>query len=433
MRGCKYSLPMTALAVNDAPSAALPMRYLGMVPVWGLFAAFLILHDGSTLFVSRWALNTVALTHMITLGILGNAMLGSLLQFLPVAAGVRLAPANTVSLQLPIIFNLALIGLLAGLLVWPWLMPWAGLLLVFSIAFHAVGCLLAMRFDGKKTLLRLGIALMLVCLLLTAVLGFLLTLGFVGFVTVPMPLLTDIHAAIGLLGGVVLLCGCVGSVIMPMLQGTSALPDKLLRYWIIVLIGLLVSGIVLRSANIIDGDGFAKLLVLPVAAFAIAIIFFQWRAPHRRNRTLIGFWCLGAMSLLMAALISMSLSTPGKTLLAGVLAIGIGLPSLVIGMLLEIAPFIAWLKLQRHRRQGSRLQSVDGLLPEVRKQRILIFYSLSALALPTAVIWPNTISVRLAGLLLASAHGLVMFEILSLQFRTRKLAHTRIDSQGVRT
>lgn len=433
MPGCRYFLSMTALAVEHAPSAELPMRYLAMVPVWGLFAAFLILHDGPTLFASRWALNTVALTHMITLGILGNAMLGSLLQFLPVAAGVRLAPANVVSLQLPIIFNLALVGLLTGLLVWPWLMPWAGLLLVFSIAFHATGCLLAIRFDGRKPLLRIGIALMLVCLLLTAVLGLLLTLGFVGFVVIPMPLLTDIHAAIGLLGGVVLLCGCVGSVIMPMLQGSTAVPDKLLRYWIVVLIGLLVSGIVLRSVNIIDGDGFVKLLVLPVAAFAIAIIFFQWRAPHRRNRTLIGFWCLGAMSLLMAALISMSLSTPGKTLLAGVLAIGIGLPSLVIGMLLEIAPFIAWLKLQRHRHQGSRLQSVDGLFPEVRKQRIFILFVLSALALPMAVIWPNAISVRLAGLLLALAHGLVMFEMLSLQFRTRQLVGARIDTQGVRT
>lgn len=433
MPGCKYFLPMTALAVSHAPSAELPMRYLCMVPVWGLFAAFLILHDGSTLFVSRWALNTVALTHMITLGILGNAMLGSLLQFLPVAAGVRLAQANAVGLQLPIIFNLALVGLLAGLLVWPWLMPWAGLLLVLAIAFHAIGCLLAMRFDGNKTVLRLGISLMLVCLLLTAVLGLLLTLGFVGFVVIPMPLLTDIHAAIGLLGGVVLLCGCVGSVIMPMLQGTSALPHKLLRNWIIALIGLLVSGIVLRSANIIDSDWLAKLLVLPVATFAIAIIFFQWRAPHRRNRTLMGFWCLGSMSLLMAIMVILWLSSPYKTLLAGVLAIGIGLPSLVLGMLLEIAPFIAWLKLQRQRHQGSRLQSVDGLFPEVRKQRIFIFYILSALALPTAVIWPNAISIRLAGLLLGLAHGLVIFEILSLQFRTRQFAGARIDSQGVRT
>ena len=433
MPGYKYFLPMTALAVDHAPSAELPMRYLGMVPVWGLFAAFLILHDGSTLFVSRWALNTVALTHMITLGILANAVLGSLLQFMPVAAGVRLAPENAVSLQLPIIFNLALVGLMAGLLYWPWLMPWSGLLLAFSIAFHSMGCLIAMRFDGKQTWLRLGIALVLVCLLLTALLGSFLTLGLAGIIAIPMQQLIDAHAAIGLLGGVVLLCGCVGSVIMPMLQGTSALPHKLLRYWIIALIFMLVAGVVLRCANIIDGDMLAKLLVLPVAAFAIAIIFFQWRAPHRRNRTLIGFWCLGAMSLLMAVLIILWLSSPYKTLLAGFLAIGIGLPSLVLGMLLEIAPFIAWLKLQRHRRQGSRLQSVDGLLPEVRKQRIFIFFVLSAVALPTAVIWPNAISVRFAGLLLALAHGLVMFEILSLQFRTRQIAGARIDTQGARS
>lgn len=430
---CKYFLPMTALAVNHAPSATLPMRYLGMVPVWGLFAAALIMHEGTALFITRWSLNTVALIHMITLGILGNAMLGSLLQFLPVAAGVRLAPASAISNKLPIIFNFALTGLLAGFLLWPTLIPWSAMLLTVSIILHSLGCLVSIRFDGKQTWLRIGIFAVLVCLLLTSLLGLTLSFGLVGIIIIPMQAMTDVHAAIGLLGGVVLLCGCVGSVIMPMLQGTSALPGNLFRYWSTGLICLLIVGVILRFGNHIDGEFLAMLLMLPLVAFAVAIVLFQWRAPHRRNRTLTRFWSLGSLSLLTTVAVLFFVSAPYKLMLAGVLAIGIGLPSLVLGMLLEIAPFIAWLKLQRLRHKGSRLLSIDGLFPELRKQRIFILFVLSAVSFPTAVIWPNTISTHLAGLLLASAYGLTLLEILLLQYRTHRFACTRMNSQSVST
>ena len=433
MPGCKYFPLMTALAVNHAPSATLPMRYLGMVPVWGLFASALIIHDGSALFITRWSLNTVALTHMITLGILGNAMLGSLLQFLPVVAGVQLAPANALSIKLPIIFNFALAGLLAGFLQWPTLIPWSAMFLTVSIILHSLGCLLSIRFDGKQTWLRIGIFAVLTCLSLTALLGTILAFGLIGITVISMQAMTDVHAAIGLLGGVVLLCGSVGSVIMPMLQGTLALPNNLLRYWITGLICLLVIGVILRFGNHIDGEFLAKFLMLPLVAFATAIIIFQWQAQHRRNKTLTDFWCLGSLSLILTAVVIIFVSAPYKSMLAGILAIGIGLPALVLGMLLEIAPFIAWLKLLRLRQKGSRLQSVDGLFPELRKQRIFILFLLSAITLSTVAVCPNKISILIVGLFLASAYGLTIFEILSLQFRACRFAGARVNSDNVTT
>ena len=422
---------MTALAVNLAPSAALPMRYLSMVPVWGLVAAIMILHEGQTLFVSRWALNTIALTHAFTLGVLGNAMLGSLLQFLPVAAGVRLRPPSRLGLSLPFVFNLGLLGLVFGLLQWPALIPWAGLTLTLSFAIPLLDALRAIRFDGHQTGLRISLSLVMLCLLVTVLLGFTLTLGLSGHITIPMLPLTDNHAAIGLLGGVILLCGSVGSVILPMLQGTAALPKYPLHIWLITLVGLLALGVGLRLTNIIDGDELSKLLMLPVAAFAMTVLFLQWRAPHRRNRTLVGFWCLASLCLLAAVGVVLVAPIAHRTVLAGVLGIGIALPALIIGMLLEIAPFIAWLKLLRQRSKGRRTCSVDELLPEARKQRLLAFYALAALAVPVAAYWPNTSSTRVAGLLLAIAHGLVLFELFALSQRTRRFVGVASEPNGV--
>ena len=409
------------------------MRYLIMVPVWGLLAALIILYEGESLWVSRWGSNTIALTHAFTLGVLGNAMLGSLLQFLPVAAGVQLRPAGRLGLTLPIIFNLGLAALVLGLLQWPALILWAALTLTLSFAIPLLSALKAIRFDGHQTGLRISLTLVMLCLLVTVLLGFTLTLGLSGHIAIPMLPLTDAHAAIGLLGGVILLCGSVGSVILPMFQGTSSLPKAMLNAWLMALLSLLALGVSLRLIEIIDSEVLARILMLPVAAFALAVLVLQWRAPHQRNPCLVGFWCLGSSSLLVAIMVLMVSPAAQGALLAGVLVIGIGLPSLVLGMLLEIAPFIAWLKLQRLRTRGRRIQSVDTLLPEARKQRVLAFHGLAALALPLPVIWPNATTTCLAGLLLASAHGLVLFELLALRHRTLRFAGTALHSEGVPT
>ena len=88
---------MTGLALTRAPPAPRPLRFLLSAPLWGVFAGLLLAASPEALAGGRWAPPAVALVHVFTLGVLGNAMLGSLLQFLPVAAstpvpGVRLQP-----------------------------------------------------------------------------------------------------------------------------------------------------------------------------------------------------------------------------------------------------------------------------------------------------------------------------------------------------
>lgn len=54
-----------------------------------MVAGALLLDEGALALQTHWAPATLALVHAFTLGMLGNAMFGSLLQFLPAAAGVR--------------------------------------------------------------------------------------------------------------------------------------------------------------------------------------------------------------------------------------------------------------------------------------------------------------------------------------------------------
>ncbi|MFA6985880.1 MAG: hypothetical protein WC213_06705 [Arenimonas sp.] len=414
---------MASLALERAPAAALPLCFLRLAPAWGLLAALLLWRYGATVFASRWALPTVALVHVFTLGVLGNAILGSLLQFLPVVADVQPRMARRLGALVPVSYNLGLAGMVCGLLRWPaWLAP-SGLLLASTLAFYSVSALAGLRFDGRQTVLRAGLALALLALLIAAVLGLVLAAALSGLISVPMAALADSHAAIGLLGGGLVLAGSVGSVVLPMFQGTAALPKHWLALWLAGLLCALVAGVALRLANVLDS--MALLLAAPVAAFALAVLVLQARAPHRRNGTLVGFWRLGALALLAATMFSLFAARwpeSRSAMVAGVLGIAVALPALVLGMLLEIAAFLGWLGLQGSRVRGHRLPSADALFPESRKARVLVLHVASAFALPVAAAWPGKLSVSLAALVLAAAYALTAFELLVLWQRTRRAA-----------
>ena len=418
-------MPMASLALERAPAAFLPLAHLRLAPAWGVLAALLLWHQGPTALASRWSLATVALVHMFTLGVLGNAILGSLLQFLPVVAGVQQRLAEPLGAILPASYNLGVLGLVCGFLHWPPLLAPSGLLLALAIGGYSVSGLAGMRFDGRQTWLRIGLALALSGLLAAAVLGLLLAAGLSGLISVPMVALTDAHAAIGLVGGALLLAGTVGSVVLPMFQGTAVVPDRWLAAWMLGLVGALAVTVALGVVG--ANDDWALLLAPPVAAFAVAVLVLQARAPHRRNRSLVAFWRLGACALLAATALSLAATRwPDSrcAMVAGVLGIAVALPALVLGMLLEISAFLTWLELQssRVRGRGHRLPGVDSLLPEACKLALLRWHVLAAISLVFAAAWPGSAAVRVAALALAAAYCLTCLELLALWQRARRVA-----------
>src|SRR5690606_26576498 len=150
---------MSGLNFARAPAPQRPLRWLLSVPVWGIVAgAFLIAHGDAAL-LSRWSPHTVALVHLFTLGVLGNAMLGSLLQFLPVAAGTPMPLARSAD-WLHAAFNLGLAVFAVSMVN----MHRAGLaaasvLLAVPILAFAAAALPGLLRRGAQQVLRSGIAL----------------------------------------------------------------------------------------------------------------------------------------------------------------------------------------------------------------------------------------------------------------------------------
>ncbi len=389
---------MSGLAFAQAPPPSHPLRFLATALLWGTLAGAWLVVGGDALLVSLHAPATLALAHVFALGVLGNAMLGSLVQFLPVAAGSPLPLARGVPL-LHVAFNLGVAALLPAI-------AWgstrcghvAAPLLVGTLASFAGAVLVAvMRGAGARTV-RCGIGLAAAALLATAGLGAALLAMRLGWLAPAAVPLTGVHATFGLLGWVLGLLAAVGTLVLPMLQGTRPVPATGYRAWLFLLGGVLLMAVV-EGAGIALPPWLARILpAQPPLLFSTAAIVLQLRAPHRRGPVLRRFWSLGSLALAGAAL---AMQPPGYEVLAGVLALAVGPPMLVLGMLMEIAGFLAWIELRRRMPRGTRVPGTGSLFAEPPKRRVWWLHAVAAVALVLACLLPGLARVAGALVLLA--------------------------------
>ena len=394
---------MARLSIERGPDVAEPGLFLRSVAAWGALAGLMLLAQGPALLASRWTPATVALVHVFTLGVLGNARFGSLLQFLPAAAGVRLLVGAWWARGLHASFNLGAAALVAGF--W-WTSPGlrAAGAIGLALAFFelVVVALPGVWAKARGSLLHAGIGLSLLASLATAAMGGLLVAALAGAIDLSILRWADLHAATGAVGWMLVLLASVSRVVMPMFQGTPEVPGRLQAAWLLwVAVGLPTAGL----AWLHTGAGAMLGAVVTVAMLSLALggLWLQRRARRISGATLGGFWRIGLVALALAAAVAW---LPGdRAVLVGVLVLAIGLPMLVLGMLLEIDAFLGWISLHRRCGRGLQLPGVQTLLPPARRLRLLRLFALASAALGLSALWPHDFATRLAGALFVVAYG----------------------------
>ena len=372
-----------------APAVSIPTAHFLIIPAWLLVAAWLFLSAGEQLLASRWAPATLAQVHVLVLGVLGNGMLGSLQQFLPVAAGIDTRCLQRLGLGLYALFNLGLAVLLAGFLVLPACRVWGGTMLALALLPFAGLALRGLLRAGWIQTPRWQLATALACLALAGALGLWLSGQHGGLPGLSRPQSVDLHAMLGLAAGVVGLLAGVGSVVLPMFQGLARWPERSQRRLWLGAAGVLLLDLGLRLFGGWDSLRFALLAALPALLLGACVLLGQWRRRSRRRPGLVRAWCIGWLhiggALLLAALGALS----GRDAAVGAAAwllLAVALPLLLQGMLLEILPFLHWNRLVLARPVGSHahLPGVDALLPERAKQALLPISLALSLALLAA-------------------------------------------------
>ncbi len=386
------------LSFEQAPPFHVPLRFLLSAIPFGIAAGVLLIFSTDEL-GSRWSPSVLALTHLITVGLMLQAMCGAILQITPVAIGANVpAPALLASVVHPCLL-LGAVLLVAGFL-------GAGDLFY---AFGATGLLLGIVPFALVTLYalwrapvrnpsRLAMMLALAGLLATAAYGASLALARGGLPS-PAPLAnTAAHFRLGwTVWGLALLCGA-SYLVVPMFQLTPQFPARFQRLFIPALALSAVLIVLVPGHPLVD-----VALAALAATFAVTVLLLQTRRRRPRVDSSFRFWQLALFSILAAIALSLALPwlphAPQAEVLLGMLVIVGGFDSVICGMMYKIVPFLTWLHLNN---AGAR----PLLMHQVIEEPLIRFHlRLHAAALVPLLLapWVPPFTV-LAGALLVAAH-----------------------------
>ena len=355
------------LSFEQAPPFSLPLRFFLTAPLFLLAAAGLIVLSPDAL-ASRWTPQALALTHALTLGFLAMAMLGALMQMLPVAAGSPLPAPRFVAGFSHVLLTLGTVALMTGFLAAEPAAFGAAIALLgggFTLFLAAAAISLA-RAVASVTVSSLRLALL--CLGLTLLIGLVLAQLRAGWGVPPSVVVTAAaHAAFGLLGWILLLVIGVAYQVVPMFQITPPYPPRLARG----LAGALFALLVIHAAAPLFAPVVGTLVDAGIAGgillFALATLSLQSRQRRKLPDVTLDFWRLGMASLIACVLVWLVAqfwpawaNSDTYPLLLGVLFIGGFAVSVVSGMLYKIVPFLAWFHLQ------AQLQARAGSIPTMK-------------------------------------------------------------------
>jgi hypothetical protein len=391
------------LSFEQAPPISVPYRFFLTAPLFGAVAGLILAWHGPAAFASRWSPGALAMTHLIVVDFMLQAMCGSLLQFVAVVAGANIwRPRLVATLVHPLITAGAVFLATAFLLEAQLLFLLAAL--AFSTAlglFLTVMAIALLRTPARGMpihVLRVAVLGLLVTLVLGVILA--TTLGLQEELQSVWSLLTliNVHVAWGLGGWALMLVIGVSYLVVPMFQLTPAYPVWLTR----LMPAGLFTVLCLWSLQLLPGgeaqawqSGVALAGMLLAGLFAATTLWLQSRRRRRQADVTLVFW-RGAMLALLGLAASWLLfealpqlgSHARAPLWLGVLALPGVFLSVIMGMLYKIMPFLNWLHLQRQGGIAMPPPNMKQMIPEraMRAQMRLHFAALVLLL--AAVLWP---------------------------------------------
>lgn len=426
------------LSFDQAPAIQVPYRFFLTAPWFGVAAGLLLVYFGKSALTTRWAPETLAITHLITAGFMLQAMCGALLQFIPVAAGGNVSHPRRIAWLVHPSLATGAVFLVAGFLGdWPSALLSALPLFALGGTVFVIALLSALRRIDVSSPTLVALKLALVGLAITLGLGILLATSLGKGWALPLIEITATHVAFGLgVWSLLLLLG-VSLYVVPMFQLTPPYPKMFAKRmpWAVLVVAL-ISALPLFSpvgwARAID---FVALGLLALGA-VYALVTIQLQMRRRRRLTDPAFWFFrGGM---VAVLLAMILATTrvwveaefdGRLLLSvGVLLLG-AFVSVINGMLYKIIPFINWLHLQRLIQRvaglGSMPPNMRLMIPELQMQRQMLLHFAAWGSILIAIWWPSLSQV--AGVLWASSFAWLGLNLLDgvrryAGFRDRILA-----------
>lgn len=342
---------MTGLNFEAIPELNVPLRFYLTAPFFAFLAAFILVQQGSDIWLSRWLPSSLVITHLLAIGVMAMVMIGSLFQVMPVLCGAPISIGKW-----PLI--LMQTGLVVGtLLLCSAFLGWVSyvysfVLLAMSLGYFIVSLMMVLWRDASGQQTRLPILMAVIAFAVLLIAGLLLLSGYLWGVQLAIGKnLTNLHASLGVFGWVLLLMMAVSFQVIPMFHVTPVFP----RYWRIGLtVSLALGLLVMVIATLIHLDLYYIATFNASIGVLYALVSLS-RLKQRKRKlpdVVINYWQLGFVCLIVGCVLIIALPHCSPQLQPRLevflaLVLGFGFITAVIqGMLLKIVPFLISLHLQ---------------------------------------------------------------------------------------
>ncbi len=337
------------LSLETIPPIFTPFRFFLSAPLSGILAAILLIYSGTDIWLTRWNINNLALTHLLTIGFMLIVMLGALYQFIPVMTGQLIPGSKKLASSIHIMISLGVLTLVTGFL------SHSRIFFILALFFLGIGlCLFAgsllplliARLQNQLIVFLLRILYLV--LMVTLGLGLYMLLAHaVPSLEIDFRNYTDLHVLWGLAGWIVLIIMAISSQVIPMFYVT---PEFSRNYLKMLSLAILIT---LVSLSLYQGGYIKALEVLLTLELLIFVVYTLHLIGQRKRKiadVTIYFFRLSLVSLLVGIIIWwLGRYLAQQTfyfLLAIVMIYGLAI-SAITGMLHKIAAFLIFLHLQK--------------------------------------------------------------------------------------
>jgi len=367
----------TQLSLQQAPDLWAPLRFFISAPIFAISAAILLLIAGPEVLHNRWLPETLAITHLLSLGFISMMMIGATFQLLPVLAGCDIYKSRISS---KIIYLFVVIGVslfTIGLAISENSIIKTGL---FFLTPGLLGFLILTSFALFKARSEFasatGMRLAINSFWITFLLGLLLAIGTAWDSFPLLRQLTAIHVVWATLGWVTIMIVAIAYQVIPMFQVTKEYPEKFKKYYSIVMFVciLILSGMIYFEYSL-------QIIISIISLSVLAFSFISINLILKRKKRLVDagtyFWLTGLGSLVLCVFIfnydryyEVDLSV-----LTGYMFFYGFVISVINGMLFKIVPFLVWLNLNKELSQSTvGLSSIPTMNEVISRKKMLFQY-----------------------------------------------------------
>jgi len=341
-------LDFNGLSVDQAPPIFAPMRFFLTAPLFGILAGFLIFFSDSATLMSRYSIDSIVITHAMTIGFVGFVMLGSMTQMLPVLAGARIPNVKAVTTYSHILLVIGSIFMFLGLLkdnnIFN-IISFVGLGSGFIIILFAI--LISLKSVKNFTATVRAILTSVLFGLFTVLMGLHLLYSYISYEMSALHIIVaNVHSVWAIFGFAGILIIGVSFQVLPMFY----VAPKFKSFCKQKVVWLISAGLILWLFLSFFYEEYTLVAKLWIAIFFWAFATTVWLKLNRRRRPIndvtVWYWRSASIFLTLGAFVWIfDEYFKHEYIVMAAILIGGFILSIIVGMLYKIVPFLVWFHL----------------------------------------------------------------------------------------